>query len=273
MQINNPINRFIPASVLFLIFVFLISCKKPDIPSSVPETTLSQAIQNGLPSDYKSINGYLYASFNGNALSCFAIFGDPGRNLMLNYDHFVNITSIKTSSADPDRGNVSVGNVSFSGQLVFQGVSSNSWSYFNDNFFTGLPTTNWKYDGNKSFKAQDIFIPRGFPVLFDSVIKNSDTIKINKGFTINHKGAYRNYDSLVVIISSTNPTFLQKRKVFISGEPVSFSPADLNFLLSRNSVFISVKAYNYSNQIIEGKKIVFELASTTVNGKVLLVVP
>jgi hypothetical protein len=265
---------------LLPVFILLFSCKKTEIPDSVIGGENSNGIQIGLPAELSSIHGYLYASYNSSSLNnrrltTYAAFGDPERNLMGGFNHYEE----QTIDIGTNRGNVSVGsNVFFSGyytNISYSGSNPNSSAYY-FNYSRNIGTLNafatWKFDGNKSFKGQDISVPRGFPKLNDSLIKPFDTITINKGYSVKTENRFSNYDSITVNLASGFGSNVELNKTFAAGVTVTLSASELTRFSQENYVYIFFKAYNYSNQIIEGKKLVYELSGVT-NQKTLRIIP
>jgi hypothetical protein len=247
--------------------LFIASCKKTDIPSTVAEEASSTSMTNGLPEDRTAINGYLYANYisNGNgsfsSIVNYAVFGDNARNLMSNFNHYSEQSSTNTSTTNPDRGNVNVGTISFSGNMLYQSASGTAWSYFMQQQTTNKnPVANWKSDGNKSFKSMDLYVNRGFPIVSDTLLKSSTTITVSAGHTIALGSQVKNYDSLIVCLTSYNTPTVQVRKVFTPGSPVVFSKQELDTLKNRSYVNVYLRAINYSNMTSNGKKYIFELS-------------
>ena len=157
---------------MFLCHVtFLNSCSKNKTTTPIGDPApVTTNIANGLPENTKKINGYLYAGNVINLYSAgtqsyvllYAIFGDPTRNLMGNYDHFTNLQ--KNTSNINDRSNISVGKLSFNGETV---TSSGNLLYTqNSNSSNSLNySSNWSSDGNLSFKPLNVSIARGIPVI------------------------------------------------------------------------------------------------------------
>ena len=264
---------------LLPIFVLIISCKKTEIPDSVIGGESSNGIQIGLPAESNAIHGYLYASYYGSStnnrrLTTYAAFGDPERNLMAGFNHY----SDETIDIGTNRGNVSVGYfVTFSGgnnNISYSGASPTSSAYYYGykRYIGSLNAfTNWKFDGNKSFKGQDISVPRGFPKLNDSLIKAYDTITISKGYSVKTENRFSNYDSISVNLKSTIDSELELNKTFVAGAPITLSSNELALFSKEQYVYIYLKAFNYSNQLIEGKKLVYELSGVT-DQKILRIV-
>jgi hypothetical protein len=265
---------------LLPIFILLFSCKKTEIPDSVIGGENSDGIQIGLPAELNSIHGYLYASYNSSSLNnrrltTYAAFGDPERNLMAGFNHF----DEEAIDIGSNRGNVSVGySVTFSGNssnISYSGASPTSSAYY-FGYKRYIGTLNafakWRFDGNKSFKGQDISVPRGFPKLNDSLIKAYDTITITKGYSVKTENRFSNYDSITVNLISTTKNDVELNKTFSAGVPITFSQTELARFSQDNYVYIYFKAYNYSNQLIEGKKLVYELSGVT-DQKILRMLP
>lgn len=268
------IIKLLPLLILF------ISCKKTEIPDAVINAENSDGVQSGLPEEVNAINGYLYASYNSSQknnrmLTTYASFGDPGKNLMAGFNHHYDILI----DIGPERGNVSVGNsITLSGYSNFisingNGSSSNAFYYgYKRNIGSLNAFAGWKYDGNKSFKGQSITVPRGFPKLNDSLIKPFDTITIKKGYSVKTENRFSNHDSITVYLTSTFDDSIMLIKTFAAGVPVVIGSEELARFADVQYVYINFKSFNYSNQIIDGKKLVYELSGVT-DEKTLRIVP
>jgi len=261
----------------------VVACKKTEVPSDVTQESSSSPMAPGLPGDFRKINGYLYASGsssqNGSFFAGYAIFGDTARDLMSNFDHYEQHSRNNANMAtNPNRGNVNVGGITFSGYNFFQSASSTAWaySYSSQNFGGSLYTTNWKVGGNKSFKPQDVYVTRGFPVINDTVIPSNgpSTLTISKGYSLSTQPTQlSNYDSLLVIITVVQTPTMSIKKVFVPGKAVSFSKQELDTFKTHENNYanVFVKGYNYSNQTVAGKKYVYELSRELIGTRLLFI--
>src|SRR4051812_8873823 len=181
---KNTKLKSVSAVLIFAVFI-TISCKKETTPQKIQEP-VTKEMSNGFPTNPSSINGYFYASYQLNSpptsgyYFARASFGDPGRNLLANFDHSVE-TDVFTPNND-DRPNVQVNNVHLNNMPLTNSNSGFS-AYFLEN--TGqsqpfFPDVTWKIQGNKSFVAFEKSVPRGFPN-FTSDAANTFTAYMSKG--------------------------------------------------------------------------------------------
>ena len=252
--------------ILAVVSTTLFSCKKTEIEAPSQAIAASGDFSNGIPSG--KINGYLYAcdvNYSGfGYLSTYAVFGDPARMLNRNFEHRDERTVL---TGTDNIGNVSVGNLQFSGYNVYsyyQGSNTLSYYYMNNISYQNNLSAAWLSDGNKSFAPLNVAIPRGFPLLSDSLIKtsNNNSITVANGYNISLNKFIGNYDSLYVrVANSSDGSFVAK--MFNNTQSPSFSADELRTIFpgSGNTYgFVEVAAYNYSNKLISGKSYLFELA-------------
>jgi len=249
--------------------VFLASCNKnkaTTLPAD-PEPVTTD-IANGLPDNPKKINGYAFAenviTYNNGSPNPYvylmALFGDPARNLIANYDHFTN--SQRPISVSNDRENVSVGTLSFNGVPLYNGGSV---IYQQNSTMSNViyNSANWLSDGNLSFKPINTAIPRGFPIINHStMLPTTYSISLSKDFSIDFSNFISNYDSVSVSLSSSSFSQYQIKKTLSSASnSITFSKTELSVLYTTTYGNITFAAFNYSNKIIEDKIYVFELSN------------
>jgi hypothetical protein len=261
--------------VLILVQYIFISCSKTEIPKP-PEAakTSNTSLASGLGNDPSKISGYLYADASRNStslyynLTTYAAFNEPDANLSAGFNHH---TDNKVSGVNIS-GNISVGNtINFSNHPLFQVFSgttpstSSNVNYFGISSITGLAQPSWITPGNGPFKPLNTVISRGFPVISDTTTSiKTLSASIAKGYTLAVINKIINYDSLVVRLETTSANYVQK--TFLPGEVVTFTTAELNRFSSQFSYgYLSLYAYNYSNQTISDKKYLFELSTKAKN--------
>jgi hypothetical protein len=239
----------------------LLSCEKkplqePEIP--LPVTTELKA---GLPPSPQFINGYLYSSFrlirygwNYNTnFTAAAYFGDPSRNLMINFDHLFDQQEFLSNNKNTP--NVTVGRVSVNG-LGMGGTSTTSYwtsTQLDTAFLDTEPT--WNIEGNKTFVPAVIKL-RHPPKLLNTSFNFS--LQISAGYTLDISSLISNYDSAGVLIHM-NSAFPAIYKSCPPGvQTIVFSSKELGNLKNRSSCNIVLVGFNYSHQMIEDKLYVFE---------------
>lgn len=269
--------------LIIIIVSSFLSCKKDKTKDkSVQEDTTTTELKSGLPSDYRNINGYLYACYKKttgypyNNVYYFAAFGDPTRNLIINFNHYNDVLMPPPSGTiNTAQGNISVGTVSFANQYSlyqqYSGYNVLTYGMSISDYNSSMPNPSWKIGGNGSFKAFDVNITRGFPNVYVTYPSTTPTLNWSQGFQFNNVSA-SNYDSLTIIIGYYSSYSLYAKKTFVAGEPLSFSGNDLQmFSTSVGDQLPTVYyAYNYSNITLSGKKYVFELARKIENGYVMI---
>jgi hypothetical protein len=247
----------------------LFSCKKKE---SEPEEAalINTSMADGLPENYKSINGYLYSGvqtyqYSGSNVNYYSFsyvaFCDPTKNLVSSYNHY---TNQKNFSSNIPFGNIDVGNVTLNGATVWKS-SSNSELFYGGNFNSSTNFLNynavWTTEGNKTFKALGIYINKGHPIIQTSALGIPSSISKNSNFTINIGNNISNYDSLIVMFEDGN--FIGKiRKVLAKNTTsVTFTTQEMSVLNTSSYARINICAYNYSNMTIDSKINVFELSN------------
>jgi hypothetical protein len=270
-------NLLLLSSVVLLASVLLLSsCKKdkteptptPEQPAVVAPATTDMA--NGMPSNKKTLNGYLYAGYevdyNGlvstNIFNSFAVFADPARDLAANYDHQKDKI---TNGGSANVGNVTVGDVSFSGNTLFHSASNTSTDISrlitSANFDYG---TRWTTQGTTNFKALDLLVTRGFPLIANQ--SSVDIVSISQGFTVNLTNFISNSDSVTVRVSNfaskNGFSGIQKTVASSASASIVFTSAELSSVLAANQPgYIFYRAFNYSNKTVENKVYLFELSN------------
>lgn len=236
------------------------SCKKTTAASIV--APVNQALANGLPSNPKLINGYLYTDYltnvNGSsniAQYSFSVFSDPTKPLISSLNHY------QTGSSFSNLGNIDVGNVTLNSQSLYKTTQSNFslWYYFNNSYSTINYNAIWTTEGNGVFKPLNITVNRGLPV-FSNTIAVSNSIARNTDYTLNLGTGISNYDSLIVILSNGNFNGTIRKVVSAGSTSVTFKSQELSAINSSSYAYINIYAFNYSNAIIDDKIYVFELA-------------
>lgn len=264
--LKNPLGL-----VLIFSLTFFISCNKNKTTTTPADPEpITTDMANGLPDNPKKINGYAFAqtlvnlnSGNTNGfVYLFAMFGDPTRNLIANYDHFSN--NQRSVNSTNDRGNVSVGDLSFNGLMLnnFGSVVYQQTS----NFASSLNYANWHSDGNLSFKPLNLSVARGFPAIKQpsASATSSYSIGISKDLTITFSDFISNYDSVCVTMndySSGSNGYKIRKTVSSVSNSITFSQTELSVLNTTPYGNINFVAYNYSNKTIEDKIYVFELSN------------
>jgi hypothetical protein len=242
--------------------IALAACKKPKKKETeqVPVVNTEQA--NGLPSNPKAINGYLYASYKNSGsvyyyCNVYASFSDPAKKLTAGWDHFYdNNGSFGTTS---NFGNIDVGNMSFNGSFL-QKSSFNPNVFYtqtNSNSFQPITYSSWSNEGNLSFLPMDLGVTRPFP----STAPNPTFAPVSKStpYTLNLAEYVTNYDSVLVVLSDNfSSQSMLKKRVDASTTTVTFTPAEMSTLYSGSNGNIFVYAYNYTNQTINSKVYLFE---------------
>lgn len=259
--------------LLIATLVFLTFCKKdkktetPSSPSEPAPATTEMA--SGFPMSKTSVNGYFYACYEatytsnfllGANITAFAVFGNPSRNLMANFNHQTDVVIPNTESGN--FGNVAMGQVTFSGYQLNEIASSTSTDFIKTtsagNFNFG---TNWNIGGASGFSPFALTVPRGFPVIEDRLGK--DTLSLNKDFTIEFNGFISNFDSVTVRISNTSNKFtnIAVQKTVGKVDRVTFKAAEFSNLVTSSNATIYFRAFNYSNKKQDSKTYIFELSN------------
>jgi hypothetical protein len=185
---------------------------------------------------------------------------------MLGFNHYTDNKPFTTQQS----GNIDVGNVSFSGWNLFSSGSSTVKNYSGS--FSSFTATEayWSTGGNGSFKPLAFQVPRGFPIVSDTIVTyKTNTVTLSAGYTLPHQQvSIQNYDSVTVLISGFGINSVQK--TFVFGSPVTFTPNELSKLSGSSSAYISVYCFNYTNATINDKKYIFELSSKSKSNFVYL---
>jgi hypothetical protein len=244
-------------TALALVATAFFSCKKPEL--KVPETppAVNTPLQDGFGNNMDAIHGYMYAekvnaSWNQSAIyNYLALFSDPGKSYLNCIDRDMGFNSFTCD------GNLDVGAVTMGGTGLFRQINFSTVLYMVNNTTAQPSTLKWTSEGNSSYKPLDVTLAKNFPVLNSNSFTVSTVYK-SQGLSLDLSGA-SGYDSIIV---SIGPSFNSVRKAFSgSVTSFSFSSTDLAPLTSSFSTNFSVNAYNYSNQTINGKLYVFELAN------------
>jgi hypothetical protein len=222
---------------------------------------------SGLGTEPNSISGYFYASrmMPWQTIRAYAVFNDPNTDLLNTYDHSAESRSKYTPATG---NNVSVGNVTFGGYACYSQMASptslvSGWLHYSTNFTSSGadPSAVWTTGGNGGFKAVTANVTRGFPVMTETLLTSAtSSASISKGYTLNITGKISNHDSVIVSFTDPNFTTILKRS-FSSSAPIIFTPSELSVFANPNFTYsyITISALNYSNQMVAGKKYVFEL--------------
>lgn len=247
--------------IFLLAVLFVVSCIKDDVKLPDEPELVNTEMNNGLPANSESCNGYLYASYflNQNNAYIFAhsTYRDPGANLISAYNHYVD-QELFTSHSEV-RGNVRVGDVKFNGNFLGETNSGVGISYRltnTNNAVLGDGSAHWQTAGNGSFRSLDEHVTRGFPkILYPST---TQTVSISKDYIIEIKNITANFDSLIVSIGNVGS---QIRKKAVAGDQfIKFTKEEL-YSCGLGAENIYFYAFNYSNRTINSKVYVFELSN------------
>lgn len=253
----------------------LAGCKKTSTSTTDPATTpVTTDLADGLPKDVQSINGYFYANytasnFGSTSINGYCVLHDEPTDLMPNFSHY---TDQQIFSGTSNLGNIQVGNISFNNITLFEsnnGVNSVFYTFNNSGGSSGSnsgpSTAIWKTDGNGSFKALNLNIPRGFPRINASsgtpgTLVTFTMSATNASSTLDLSSVVSNYDSLVVMLGSQFSSYSIKKFLKSPANSVTFTKAEI---LSNGSSAsqIQIMAYNYSNKMVQNRLYVFELSS------------
>lgn len=250
---------------LVTLIVSTTACKKKTKTEIVDDPIVNTEMQNGLPEDYKTMNGYLYAGYSLQLFNTYYYgyfysgFNDPGKNLLSGYNHSQDNFSFNNVSK---AGNIDVGVVEFNASTTLsKNVFSNAVTYQSNNnsATTIIPTASWKIEGNGAFKEFDISVSRGFPYIAPSFTPSAISKSAGYNFTISP--TVSNYDSLVVAIGDGNSSIPKIRKGVTAGtNMVTFTTTDLSALYISSYGAVHVFAYNYSHKTVNSKRYLFELS-------------
>ncbi len=254
------------ALVVAIIITMLCACKKHSISPGLAEpVSQNTAIQSGLPQQKDSIQGYFFTmtSLTQGANSSYiiykqtmeAFFHHPGKSFFADINHY-----LYNSTATGGSGNINVGEVKFnssllrgysSGNEVFQYVAATESPYWPNR------EVSWSVEGNKSISGFSVAVNRGFPAVNDTVAMPD--LKRDSTYTINFNKYFGNYDSLHIALFSTSSGHRTLNKSATGTDPViSFTPAELDFILPTSQVKVIILAFNYSHNIINDKLYVYE---------------
>ncbi|MES2679260.1 MAG: hypothetical protein V4635_05215 [Bacteroidota bacterium] len=240
------------------------SCKKSETkPPAEPELVTTE-LRNGFPDNANLINGYFFASVKkyhsnpGNVdTRTYCVLNDPAKNLLGTYEHF-NDNILFNGGA----GNVAVGNVSFNDVSLKTSNFGNAMSYSQAGNYASTPgSAVWKTDGNGSFKALNLTISRGFPVLVNTYTNTfqSYTVSISNGYQVELGNNVSNYDSLVVALTFSGK--MVKKRLTAGAASVFFSSSELSIFTNYYSGLLTIYAYNYSTKMVENINYLFELSN------------
>jgi hypothetical protein len=157
--------------------------------------------------------------------------------------------------------------VSFSGNNIFKSASATNSSYFTSSVYTSTSTsTKWKIDGNSSFPALDVNVDRGFPAIS---LPTVNVVKVNSGLAFKISDYVINYDSasFMLAASPAAPFGFSIQKIFgQTADSVRFTKAELTPAYpTYQYLYLTIKAFNYSNKTVSNKKCVFELSNKSYN--------
>ncbi|MCE3227422.1 MAG: hypothetical protein K0S32_1973 [Bacteroidetes bacterium] len=256
--------------IMIIISVAITSCNKKRIEIK-NETLVSGEMKQGLPENFREINGYFYSSYvlylaNGYFyINQYSTLSDPAKNIMPGYSHFFD----QVSYINPKYyGNVDVGVVTadniilskntFSPSLVYSGGKQTYQSCKGRHCL-------WSIEGNRSFKPIEVQSLRTYPELVIGTIPAN--IQKSEGVTFNLEGIASDYDSLVVGISEPNSASNIVTKSFGPGaKSVTFKPSDFENFNSTTTVYGSLffNTHNYCHQLIDNRMYVFEQSNKCV---------
>ena len=248
--------------------VLLFSCHKKEKEPAQLELVNTE-MTDGLPQNYKSINGYLYSGVQTYQYSSsstyyysfsYAAFCDPSKNLISSYNHYTN----NKNFSNVPLGNIDVGNVTLNGVNVFKNLQQNfEVSYQNNSSNINFLNYNasWKTDGNRTFKPIEVSINKGHPVILTSGLNIPTSIPKNSNFSINIGTNISNYDSLIVILEDGNWNGKIRKVVPKNALSLTFTTQEMSILYTSNNGKITFYAYNYSNMTVDSKVTLFELSN------------
>jgi hypothetical protein len=234
-----------------VLLALLFACKKPK--SIIPDqpAVVNTDLANGLPSDTKKINGYLFASVNFSSDSYYySIFSDPGKELAKTYNHRNNTIQFDQQVL----GNVDVGSVRQNGYTLSHQNTGQSVIY-SEAIYAAPTTVIWTSDGNGSFKPLNVNVARGYPYISPNTY-TPGTISKASGFSVDAGNYVSNYDSVIVSLSDNYGSTVTKG--YTSASLITFSSSDLSGLNTNSYGSLNIFAYNYSNQTINSKVYLFE---------------
>lgn len=240
----------------FVIAIALYSCQKND---TTEQPLKNIALNNGLGDSPNKLNGYFFSSINKTISNNytyynqqhFAFFGDPSRNLMINFNRLTGNEQIFDMAA---RSNVSVGQVTIMNAAIGSKTATTYSSF--TNIYQNLENSNFtiRTEGNGSFKPLNLTITRGFPKINQFII--GDTLSKGTDYQIN-KALFSNYDSVIVSINSPYSLYAKR---FDANQEVFFSKEELS-ILNGSGYTLNFMLFNYSNTTVESKTYLFELSN------------
>jgi len=261
---------------LIAVVILMANCKKKDDPQtpepSTPATpAVTTPIANGLPSEATAIDAYLYSGYKRDVsymsdfnLSMFSVFGTTSRNLMANHNHQTDEPVFAVADL---RGNVDLGDVTFSGNAINKSASPTNSQYFTSTVKTSTTATAvWETPKGGRFNALSISIDRGYPQI---KVPTEYHIRTNNGIAFKISDLVSNYDSVSFYLSSSQlgaGGFSLEKKYGSNKDSVVFSHNDLaGTYPAYQNLYLSIRAFNYSNKTISNLKYVFELSNKVTN--------
>lgn len=190
---------------VFLLFMIFCSCRKPQISPEEPLVE-NTALQNGLPPDIKKVKGIFYTSYKSFGVNSKLIYY---AGLSENNERLSNI-NYYTQSFQHQSGQISAGDVFFSGAQLSVTNTGTSYFYFQDKSDDALPSDSvWLINGNN--KISGFVEPgRGLPKI-DSDINTVNILYKDQWLDL--PSFLRNADSVIVIIQESYMT-LNPKAVF-----------------------------------------------------------
>ncbi len=262
---------------LILAVALLASCKKED-PTPTPEPTptpvtpaVTTPLTNGAGTDPRNIDAYLYSSYNRDVSymsdfnqSMFTAFATSARNLMVNYDHSIDQPVFTVAES---RGNADLGDVTFSGNAIAKSASPTNTRYFTSAVRTNTTSAAvWEAPKSGKFPALSINIDRGYPQI---KVPTQYHISTSQGLELKIADYVSNYDSVSFYLSSSvvgGAGFSMEKKFGANKDSVIFTSAELSGTYPQyQNLYMSIRAYNYSNKTISDLKYVFELSNKITN--------
>jgi hypothetical protein len=260
-------KNVISGTKCFLTVLIFTSCLKKDVKLNSGPVSVNVELQSGFGQYYKKINGFFFVAcvaqktssvYTKGDISGWAAVRDPAGDLMKSFNH----NSGSRGQNDENRGNISVGKVTFNDKLVTN-LSFTPVSEYQINDYTDF---DFKYGAKWSIQGNGAF--EGFTQKLDSfasiiLTPGVGTLSVNQPFTVNVKNAVRKYDSVSVVFSAQRGRSVQK-SVGAPDSLVSFSSGEIMDVISDGSseyYLLTYNAYRYFNTTVNGKIYVFELAT------------
>lgn len=244
--------------IIMAVLLGTLSCKKKTTLQEEPETVTTET-KAGLPANLTTVNAYLFSQgwiyypSNGsnftNYFRGFAMFADPGKKLLLGFNHY------NASTTFTNRGNVDVGEVICNGFLLNIFISTPNVTYVtNFNTVYKFPlNAEWEVSGNRSFVP--VAISRSLPVISSSFIFTGMS---KSGYTFKPDTLLSGYDSLVVIIKGGSGKNLRKAKVAGPSDSLVFPSPELLDLDTNNPATFELYLFNYAHKTVKDKIYVLE---------------